>query len=110
MATDPTGVIYLEVDEDITSAIDKLGKVTDSTVQVVTAKRSTLFQSVINLKLLQKAAKDAKKSLVLVTSDRVATSLAGRIGVAVASQVGEAARVPSATVAAAATAEDEIDG
>jgi hypothetical protein len=111
MSTDPSGVIYLEVDEDITSAIDKLTKAAGSRVQVVTAKRSTLFQSVINLKLLHKAAKDANKSLVLVTSDRVATSLAGRLGVAVASQVGEAAKVPTAASAAAAmVADDEIDG
>lgn len=111
MSTDPSGVIYLEVDEDITSAIDKLTKVGGSTVQVVTAKRSTLFQSVINLKLLHKAAKDAHKSLVLVTSDRVATNLAGRLGVAVASQVGEAAHVPAAAAATAAVAaDDEIDG
>ena len=116
MATDPEGVIYLEVDEDITSAIDKLTKATGSTVQVVTAKRSTLFQSVINLKLLQKAAKDAKKSLVLVTSDRVATSLAGRLKVPVATQVGETPQVPLAAAAVVAGAgaalanDDEIDG
>jgi len=110
MSTDPAGVIYLEVDEDITSAIDKLTKAGAGTVQVVTAKRSTLFQSVINLKLLQKAAKDSKKSLVLVTSDRVATSLAGRLKVPVATQVGEAASVPTAAAATALANDDEIDG
>jgi len=107
----PNGVIYLEVDEDITSAIDKLTKSATKSVQIVTAKRSTLFQSVINLRLLQKAAKDNGKQLVLVTGDRVATSLAGRVGVAVASQVGEAARVPSTTpLSTTALADDEIDG
>jgi hypothetical protein len=107
----PNGVIYLEVDEDITSAIDKLTKSAASSVQIVTAKRSTLFQSVINLRLLQKAAKDSGKKLVLVTGDRVATSLAGRVGVAVASQVGEAAKVPSTTpLSSTALADDEIDG
>lgn len=111
MAEETNGVIYLEVDEDITSAIDKLGKSAGKRVQVVTAKRSTLFQSVINLKLIQKAAKDAKKDLVLVTGDRVATSLAGRIGVAVASQVGESAAVPASTpLSTTALADDEIDG
>jgi hypothetical protein len=95
MATqDKNGVLYLEVDEDITSAIDKLGKNTSDSIQVVTAKRSTLFQSVINLRLLKKAADDAGKSLVLVTSDRVSTNLAGRIGVPVATQVGGSAEVP----------------
>lgn len=108
------GVIYLEVDEDITSAVDKLTSEPGSAVQIVTAKRSTLFQSVINLKLLKKAAADANKDLVLVTSDKVATNLAGRIGVPIASQVGEPGAVPKAAAAAAAMKavgdEDEIDG
>lgn len=110
MADEPNGVIYLEADEDITSAIDKLTKSAASSVQVVTAKRSTLFQSVINVRLLKKASDDAKKTLVLVTGDRVATNLAGRIGVPVATQVGEAPRVPAAAAATAALGEDEIDG
>jgi hypothetical protein len=109
MAQNSPGVIYLEVDEDITSAIDRLTKSSGSSVQMVTAKRSTLFQSVINLKLLKKAAADAGKSLTLVTSDRVATNLAGRIGVPIASQVGEAGAIPKAAPAVAAV-DDEIDG
>jgi hypothetical protein len=103
------GVIYLEADEDITSAIDKLTKDPSQRVQLVAAKRSTLMQSVINLRLLKKAASDANKQLVVVTSDRVVANLAGRIGVPLASQVGEEARVPTAAAAAALT-EDEIDG
>jgi len=104
------GVVYLEVDEDITAAVDKLVKSASAKVQLVTTKRSTLLQSVINLKLLQKAAKDARKQLIIVTTDRVATSLAGRLGIPVASQVGEAAKVPSAVAAATTVADDEIDG
>ncbi|HEX7259563.1 MAG TPA: hypothetical protein VF272_01375 [Candidatus Saccharimonadia bacterium] len=113
MAQDPkqasNGVIYLEVDEDITAAVDKLSKSESEKVQLVTTKRSTLLQSVINLKLLQKAAKGSNKELIIVTTDRVATSLAGRLGIPVASQVGETAKVPSA-MAAVAAADDEIDG
>lgn len=118
MATEDNNVIYLEVDEDITSAIDKLTKAAGDSLQVVTAKRSTLFQSVINVKLLKKAADDANKKLVLVTSDRVVTNLAGRIGVPVASQVGETPVLPTAAAAAGvaaaaakiANSDDEIDG
>ncbi len=80
--------LYLEVDEDITSAIDKLQKMSASSVQIVVPKRSTMLQSVINLKLLKKAAADSGKELALVTNDRVATDLAGRIGLAVATSLG----------------------
>jgi hypothetical protein len=80
--------LYLEVDEDITSAIDKLGKSTGSSVQIVVPKRSTMLQSIINLKLLKKAAENSGKELVLVTGDRIATDLAARVGLAVAPSLG----------------------
>jgi hypothetical protein len=80
--------LYLEVDEDITSAIDKLSKSAPGPVQIVVPKRSSLLQSIINLKLLKKAAESTNKELVLVTSDRIATELAARVGLAVAPAIG----------------------
>ena len=88
--------LYLEADEDITSAIDKLAKTSGTTVQIVVPKRSTLLQSIINLKLLKKAAADHQKDLVLVTGDKVATDLAARLGLAVAPSVGADAVVGDA--------------
>jgi hypothetical protein len=101
--------LYLEVDEDITSAIDKLNKAAGSSVQIVVPKRSTLLQSVINQKLLKKAADDAGKKLVLVTNDRVATDLAARVGVAVATSVGAEAVLTAAKKAAPQMADDVIE-
>ena len=80
--------LYLEVDEDITSAIDKLRKAPGPSVQIVVPKRSGILQSIINLKLLKKAATDAGKELVLVTNDKIAGDLAGRIGIPVAAALG----------------------
>lgn len=80
--------LYLEVDEDITSAIDKLRKAPGTSVQIVVPKRSGILQSIINLKLLKKAANDAGKELVLVTNDKIAGDLAGRIGIPVAAAIG----------------------
>jgi hypothetical protein len=80
--------LYLEVDEDITSAIDKLTKSSGTPVQIVVPKRSTMLQSIINLKLLKKAAEQGGKELVLVTNDRIASDLAGRVGLAVAPSLG----------------------
>ena len=80
--------LYLEVDEDITSAIDKLRKAPGASVQIVVPKRSGILQSIINLKLLKKAAADAGKELVLVTNDKIAGDLAGRIGIPVAAAIG----------------------
>lgn len=80
--------LYLEADEDVTSAIDKLTKSTGDSVQIVVPKRSSLMQSIINLKLLKKAAENSGKELVLVTNDRIATDLAARVGLAVAPSLG----------------------
>lgn len=80
--------LYLEVDEDITSAIDKLSKMPAGPVQIVVPKRSTMLQSIINLKLLKKAADGSGKQLVLVTGDRIASELAARVGLAVAPAIG----------------------
>jgi hypothetical protein len=80
--------LYLEADEDITSAIDKLSKSTGSSVQIVVPKRSTMLQSIINLKLLKKAAETSGKELVLVTNDRIASDLAARVGLGVAPSLG----------------------
>src|ERR1019366_6638028 len=101
--------LYLEVDEDITSAIDKLRKVAGTSVQIVVPKRSTLLQSVINQKLLKKAAETAGKTLVLVTNDRVASDLAARVGLAVAPALGAEAILAPATVATPVLADDVIE-
>jgi hypothetical protein len=101
--------LYLEVDEDITSAIDKLKKQTASSVQIVVPKRSALLQSIINLKLLKKAAADSGKELVLVTNDRLATDLAGRLGLAVAPTLGADAVVAHVDTPKADLTEDIIE-
>jgi hypothetical protein len=101
--------LYLEVDEDITSAIDKLQKLTADSVQIVVPKRSTMLQSIINLKLLKKAAADSGKELVLVTNDRIATDLAGRVGLAVAPSLGAEAVMASRAEQAPSTADEVIE-
>lgn len=110
MANANDNVIYLEVDEDITSAIDKLTKSAHQEIQIVAAKRSTLMQSVINLRLLKKAAADAKKKVILVSGDRVTQNLAGRIGLPIAYQVGEEPISPAAAAVGRGSSDDEIDG
>src|ERR1700751_450716 len=100
--------LYLEADEDITSAIDKLTKSTASSVQIVVPKRSTMLQSIINLKLLKKAAENGGKELVLVTGDRIATDLAARVGLAVAPSLGAKAVLTEAEIPADLKPHEEI--
>jgi len=76
-------VIYLEVDEEITSAIDKIKKVDEHAIFLVLPKGATLLQSVINLKLLNKEADKIGKRISIVTSDKVGKALATKVGLPV---------------------------
>lgn len=87
-------VIYLESDAEITEAIDKLKGSSGDQVKIVVPGRSSLLQSVVNLKLLKRSADSAKKELVLVTNDRTAKNLAGSVGLAVATSVKAAPKIP----------------
>ncbi len=101
--------LYLEADEDITSAIDRLRHAEAARVQIVTPKRSVMLQSVINLKLLKKAADDAGKEIVLVSGDAVVKSLAARLGLATAASVGAKAVVATPPPLPAALSDEIIE-
>lgn len=112
MSDHEDSIIYLEHDAEITEAVAKLKKAEADSVRIVVPPRSPLLQSVVNLKLLKKAADSKKKKLILVTGDKAATALAGKVGLEVAKNVKAEAKVPVAepepkagsAVAAAATA------
>lgn len=92
-------VIYLEADEEITAATSRMLATSSKEVRIVVPKRSTLLQSVVNQKLLKRAADNAGKILILVTADRTATHLAAQVGLMVAPSVKAAAAVPDASAA-----------
>lgn len=75
--------IYLEPDEEIISIIEKVSGDPASEITIVVPKNSTLFQSLVNLRLLAKSAKEQKKTIGLVTKDRVGERLAKQIGLPV---------------------------
>lgn len=72
--------IYIDIDDDITAVINKVEKATDSNVNVVIPKRSTVLQSIVNLKLVKKAAREAKKELALITDDAKINRMAAQLG------------------------------
>lgn len=87
-------IIYIESDAEITEAIDKLKNAKKDSVKLVVPARSALLASVVNLKLLKKAAIDHKRELILITNDKTAKHLAGGIGLAVAPNLKAEAKVP----------------
>src|SRR3972149_11749443 len=76
--------IYLEVDEEITSAIEKLESVPEAEVALVFPKESGILQSIVNLKLIKREAEKLEKEISVITSNKVGRTLAEQIGLSAA--------------------------
>lgn len=75
--------IYLEVDEEITSVIDRLREAKSNKVGIVVPRGAMVLQSVVNLKLIQREAAKQKKHVAIITIDKVGRSLATQVGLPV---------------------------
>lgn len=93
MATDKD-TIYIDIDDEITGIIDKLHNSDGKVVALVLPKRASTFQSIVNMKLLKRAADADKKNLVLITSEAGLMPLAGAAGVHVAKTLNSKPEVP----------------
>ncbi len=88
--------IYVDVDDEITAIIEKVQNTTQPIVALVLPKRATVMQSVVNMKLLKRTADNAKKRLVLITSEANLFPLAGAVGMHVASTLQSKPAIPPA--------------
>jgi hypothetical protein len=80
-------ILYLEPDEEITSVIDKLKDLPGRSVTLVLPKHAQLAASVINLRLLLAEAHKRKKSIAIVTQDKIGMKLAAQVGIPVYASV-----------------------
>ena len=88
--------IYIDVDDEITSIVEKLKNSSHKIVALVLPKRALVLQSVVNLKLLRRAANDSGKRVVLITSDPTLLSMAGAIGMYTAKNLNSKPEIPDA--------------
>jgi len=70
--------LYLELDEEITSVIDKLTQIEDDEVILVAPIGAQLLSSLVNFKLLKREADNLGKNIVIVTADELGRQLAVR--------------------------------
>src|SRR6266568_4360368 len=87
--------IYVDIDDEITAVIDKVRSSPGRVVALVLPKRATVFQSVVNMKLLKRSAQTAKKNIVLVTTETGLLPLAGAVGLHVAATPQSRPEIPS---------------
>jgi len=63
-------IFYIDVDEEITSIIDRLRKSKTTENFFVISPRSLLLQSIVSLKLLKKESDKAKKQIAIVVNEK----------------------------------------
>jgi hypothetical protein len=96
MAATDKDTIYIDIDDEITGIIDKLHASSGKVVALVLPKRASVFQSVVNMKLLKRAADASKKNLVLITAEAGLLPLAGMAGIHVAKTLNSKPEIPTA--------------
>lgn len=73
-------ILYLEIDDEITTIYDKLSRLKFKNIYLVVPQRAVLFQSAINLKILKRKSEDLNKNVFIVTNDSTGFNLAKRVG------------------------------
>lgn len=86
--------IYIDIEDDITSIIDKVKGAKSNIVALIPPKRSTALNSAVNMKLLLRAANEAGKRVVLVTGETSLVGLAGGVGAYVADNLHAKPYIP----------------
>ena len=99
-----TGVIYLDVDDEITSAASRIRSVDGRRVAVVVPYGSRVATSRINFRLLARDALTHEKRLSVVAGDAATRALAASAGLPVFESVGEYEASLEATGSSSATA------
>lgn len=74
---------YIDIDEEITSIVDRLRKAKAKDIIIVVPKRALLIQSIVNLKLLKKESDNLGKEIAIVTQDKLGKLLVEKTGITV---------------------------
>src|SRR5579884_4261276 len=97
MASDKD-TIYVDIDDEITGIIDKVKNSSSKVVALVLPKRAAVFQSIVNMKLLKRAADQGNKRVVLITSEAGLLPLAGAAGLHVAKTLTSKQEIPAGPI------------
>lgn len=103
-------VIYIDVEDDITAIIGKVKAGREKIVALVPPKRIGVLQSAVNLRLLQRAAQQDKKHLVLISNNQALSALAAAAQIPVARNLQSKPEVPEIAALSVDDDDDIIDG
>ena len=77
-------VIYIDVEDDITTIVGKIKDSKEKIVAIVPPARYGVFQSAVNMRLLKRTADAAKKHLVIISNSSALAALAASANIPVA--------------------------
>ncbi|PIQ79130.1 hypothetical protein COV81_03115 [Candidatus Peregrinibacteria bacterium CG11_big_fil_rev_8_21_14_0_20_41_10] len=79
----PGNVIYVEIDEEVTSVFEKIKQKNVKQLYLSIPKRSVLFQSLINIKILKRKVSEIDKEIIFITTDDTGAYFANQVGLPV---------------------------
>lgn len=103
-------VLYIDVEDDITSIVGKVKASGQRIIAIVPPKRIGVLQSAVNIRLLARAASSVDKRIVLITSDNVLAGLAASAKIPVAKTLQSKPELADAPVIKSSDDNDIIDG
>lgn len=103
-------VIYIDVEDDITAIIGKVKEAKEKIVALVPPKRIGVLQSAVNLRLLERAAKQDGKRLVLISNNTALGALAAAAKIPVAKNLQSKPELAPIAALDVDNGEDIIDG
>lgn len=89
--------IYIDIEDDIASIIEKIASADQKIVALVLPKRPSVLQSSVNVQLLKRSADETAKNIVLITNDDQVMRLAGQSGLYVSGSLQSKPVVPEST-------------
>lgn len=76
-------VAYIEIDDEVTTAFDRVKRMRSDEVFLIIPKKAVLLQSVVNLKILKKKTSELGKTITIITNDYMGKKLAEQSGIPV---------------------------
>lgn len=103
-------VIYIDVEDDITAIIGKVKSAKHKIVALVPPKRVGVLQSAVNLRLVNRAATQKDKRLVIITNNQALSSLAAAATIPVAKTLQSKPELAPIDAVEVDDGDDIIDG
>lgn len=92
----PDKVIYVEIDEEITTVFDRIKRCKGEKIALVVPKQAVILQSIVNLRILKKKTDELTKQIAMVTTDVPGGQLAEKAGIFVVRKLFEKSVEPAA--------------